>query len=976
MRLQRFLLLVTMAGCAVAVNAQRQYWGISLAAGADTTDPLRQSALFRVDSTAMNLETLMVFDALVVGQPTGIGIIQAANGTIYGMTNDLGFGQISTLYAYDPVTDSLRVLVTFGTPQYPWNGVADLGSPSLIEAQPGILFGKTDPTPQGTVFKFYTANDSIALVAPVPIINYQGTLYPGAIHGDLTMASDGYLYAAVENTTPYLGRIARIDPVTNTWTTPFAYSDPSLGYPQNGSFIERNGKLYSNTFRGGPGENGLAIPGRSVVMEYDPATNIYTKLLDYSDSIRNASKAFIEADDGLFYGVATAADTTGSSFNQWQVLYHYDPQDTSLTLRYDLPSADLYGVTGKAWWGLLPASNGMIYGSFENGLFEYDPVSDTLRLRAGIQYTSNGAIIGHGPSASLIEICRKPNYKPRSTTSFSLCTGSYFAYDLQNVNAAPNGVVWRRNGIIVPGQTSQRLEFAATTAADAGVWACTLTNQCGVTEPPAITLTVNAGAGVTSTITGDTLLCGNGDSAVLSGNNGGTWSTGATTPTITVTQPGNYQVWNQNACGLTFSNILEVMHLDSASTQLIADGQTSFVFCPGASVVITGNDAGPWGLLPTGQWQDGSTASTYTVQDTGTYFVTASNACNADTSNILYVYYPVPPTPVALFEDAFGQVADGLLCAGDSVLVYSLSDAGNSVFLNGQYAGGMTSGISFVASTSGTYQMVAYFCGVLSSDTSTFTITLDSLPPSSAVIMPDTAYLFGCDQDTAYLSSADPYCYWAWQDINNVQQTDSAQQILVDWNIGNNGFYTLYNYNGCGTGQPDFIQVQGTPAPDVLYAESLDTLCLSAGVLVLSAGTPLGGTYTGNGVSGSNFDPVVAGIGAHTITYTYSDGTCTGYAQDVIMVDACMGIAVVEVVNGIVISPNPNTGLFTLNVFRDFKAGTMVLYDAKGTRVGGTTRIVPGANEVHESHLAPGVYQVRIEIDGAVEQRRVVITEE
>ncbi|MBK7338439.1 MAG: HYR domain-containing protein [Saprospirales bacterium] len=38
----------------------------------------------------------------------------------------------------------------------------------------------------------------------------------------------------------------------------------------------------------------------------------------------------------------------------------------------------------------------------------------------------------------------------------------------------------------------------------------------------------------------------------------------------------------------------------------------------------------------------------------------------------------------------------------------------------------------------------------------------------------------------------------------------------------------------------------------------------------------MGGTYSGPGVNAGMFNPATAGIGAHTITYTYTDGNnCT-----------------------------------------------------------------------------------------------------
>ncbi len=53
-------------------------------------------------------------------------------------------------------------------------------------------------------------------------------------------------------------------------------------------------------------------------------------------------------------------------------------------------------------------------------------------------------------------------------------------------------------------------------------------------------------------------------------------------------------------------------------------------------------------------------------------------------------------------------------------------------------------------------------------------------------------------------------------------------------------------------------------------------VCLNDDVFQLSGAEPNGGMYSGNGVSGNiNFNPSVAGIGAHTITYDYYGEVCT-----------------------------------------------------------------------------------------------------
>ena len=49
----------------------------------------------------------------------------------------------------------------------------------------------------------------------------------------------------------------------------------------------------------------------------------------------------------------------------------------------------------------------------------------------------------------------------------------------------------------------------------------------------------------------------------------------------------------------------------------------------------------------------------------------------------------------------------------------------------------------------------------------------------------------------------------------------------------------------------------------------------------------MGGTYSGTGVTGVNFSPATAGVGTHTITYTYTDGnSCENTATTNIVVNA------------------------------------------------------------------------------------------
>jgi hypothetical protein len=92
------------------------------------------------------------------------------------------------------------------------------------------------------------------------------------------------------------------------------------------------------------------------------------------------------------------------------------------------------------------------------------------------------------------------------------------------------------------------------------------------------------------------------------------------------------------------------------------------------------------------------------------------------------------------------------------------------------------------------------------------------------------------------------------------------------------------------------------------------TVC-SSGPSVTLNGYPMGGTYSGNGVTGNSFDPSVAGVGTHTIYYVHTNVSgCLDTATISIVVTLCTGV--IETRNEIAlnVSPNPSSGMFNVNI--------------------------------------------------------------
>ena len=108
-----------------------------------------------------------------------------------------------------------------------------------------------------------------------------------------------------------------------------------------------------------------------------------------------------------------------------------------------------------------------------------------------------------------------------------------------------------------------------------------------------------------------------GGSVVLSGNVGGTWSTGATTPTITVTASGDYYVTNTNDCGTDTSNVITVIVNPLPVCTITGD----LTICEGSTTELCA-PAGASSYL----WSNGATTACITVSTAGAYSVTVTDA--------------------------------------------------------------------------------------------------------------------------------------------------------------------------------------------------------------------------------------------------------------------------------------------------------------------------------------------------------------
>ncbi|MDP4963476.1 MAG: hypothetical protein NWQ55_00300, partial [Salibacteraceae bacterium] len=95
-------------------------------------------------------------------------------------------------------------------------------------------------------------------------------------------------------------------------------------------------------------------------------------------------------------------------------------------------------------------------------------------------------------------------------------------------------------------------------------------------------------------------------------------------------------------------------------------------------------------------------------------------------------------------------------------------------------------------------------------------------------------------------------------------------QINTDYTAIQSGDYTLViDSLGC-LDTATTVTVSLNASPNVTLS-AFGTYCENAAPFVLTGGLPLGGTYSGPGVSAGVFNPSVAGPGSHPITYSYTN---------------------------------------------------------------------------------------------------------
>ena len=168
-------------------------------------------------------------------------------------------------------------------------------------------------------------------------------------------------------------------------------------------------------------------------------------------------------------------------------------------------------------------------------------------------------------------------------------------------------------------------------------------------------------------------------------------------------------------------------------------------------------------------------------------------------------------------------------------------------------------------------------------------VTLNNPPNATIAMSPNSNPI--CEGSDVTLTGgpagiAEAYSY-EWSGPNGFNSTKQNPPAIINIRAVNAGLYTLKVTNAAGCSSSAEMTINVT---SVKFNGTYGPYCQNDAKVLLSV-TPAGVLLAGDGISGNStsgytFDPSVAKIGTHQISYTYFNGVCNiSNSQDIVVVD-------------------------------------------------------------------------------------------
>ncbi|MBK6945828.1 MAG: gliding motility-associated C-terminal domain-containing protein [Flavobacteriales bacterium] len=455
------------------------------------------------------------------------------------------------------------------------------------------------------------------------------------------------------------------------------------------------GSVTLNATASGPFDSGFWSGGTGTFSSTTAATTIYTAgpgdngniVLQYcvvglcaNDTVCGA--AFVPAGTGPIVAITTVGPATvclGESIvltGTGATTYLWSTGETTSSITVSSPGT--YSVTGTSDCGSdmvslnVGASNGPSVAITANGPLEMCPGESLVLSASG----ATSYLWSSGETTQSITIMFPGNYTVVGTSScgstqafITIATSS--GPTVQITSNGPNAICDNQQLTLTASGANTYLwgtgEITASIIISVpGIYSVTGTDGCGSDMD---SLTITQATSVVALISGDTLICA-GESTVLTGSGSTSllWSTGETTPSITVQTAGTYYVIATGACGPDTAQV-NVVVAPGPVVSIVGDT----TLCPGTTTQLTASGADTY------VWNTTETTVSISVDAVGMYSVTGSSSCGNTTVSVNVVAAQGPMVSVSGIQVICPGTSTVLTASGADGYVWSTGETTSSI---------------------------------------------------------------------------------------------------------------------------------------------------------------------------------------------------------------------------------------------------------------------------------------------------------
>ncbi len=215
----------------------------------------------------------------------------------------------------------------------------------------------------------------------------------------LVDGGNGKLYGTTELGGAFNGGVIyEVNTNSNTYTAKFELgANPNNGFTLLSKLVLYNNEFYG-TASGGITQvsNGVTNVSAGIIFKWNPTTNIYTKLVDFSSATGGVPVGTLALLNNKLYGV-----TKHGGLSSHGTIFEYDINNTTIINKYDFANSNLFDANA----GLF-LYNGSFFGTCNKGginnlgvIYEWQPTSNVFSIRADMS-----AINGHSTDGTFAEL--------------------------------------------------------------------------------------------------------------------------------------------------------------------------------------------------------------------------------------------------------------------------------------------------------------------------------------------------------------------------------------------------------------------------------------------------------------------------------------------------------------------------------------------------------------------------------------------